>query len=121
MSQRAPRSAGPGDAAMRLLRDAVSKVLAAMALFEQLSKIRAQVEVEVEVLAVSKNSSLTYGLDYQSSTNIVNLSNVFGNNPTAVAGGFTKFLTFGAGKTLMGMGVADATLIAALSKTQATS
>jgi type II secretory pathway component GspD/PulD (secretin) len=103
------------------LRDAVSKVLAARALFEQLSKIRAQVEVEVEVLAVSKNSSLTYGLDYQSSTNIVNLSNVFGNNPTAVAGGFTKFLTFGAGKTLMGMGVADATLIAALSKTQATS
>lgn len=103
------------------LRDAVSKVMAARALFQQLSKIRAQVEVEVEVLAISKTASLSYGLDYQNSTNIVFLSKVLGNNPTSVAGAFTNFLAFGGGKTLMGIGLGDATLIAAVSKTMATS
>ncbi len=78
-------------------------------------------QVEVDILAVNKSSSLSYGLDLKSSTELTNLSNVFGNSPAAAAGTFAKFAIFGAGRSLMGLGVADSTLIATVSKSSATS
>ena len=103
-----------------ILRDSVSKVLAAKLLFAQLSKLRAQVSVEVEVLSVTRNSSLGYGLTLPNSTALVNFSSVFQNSPTGAAlSGFTKFLTFGAGKTLMGLGIADAATFAMVSRSSA--
>ncbi len=102
-----------------VLRDGVSKVLAARMLFAQLSKIRAQVAVEVEVLSVSKGSSLSYGLNLPNSSAVVNFSSVFGNSPAAAIGNFASFLAFGGGKTLMGLGIANANIFGMVSRSSA--
>jgi hypothetical protein len=105
-----------------ILRDAVSKVLAARALFSQLSKLRAQVSVEVDVLSVTKNSSLGYGLTLPTSFPLVDFSSVFQNSPgSALLNGITNFLTFGGGKTLMGLGVTNAAVFATVSRSSADS
>ena len=44
------------------LRDQVSKIVAAKSMFADLSRLRAQVEIEVEFLEVTKSSALGYGL-----------------------------------------------------------
>jgi len=46
-----------------ILRDRVSKVMPARLMFEDLSKPRAQVAIEVRFLEVSRNDAITYGLD----------------------------------------------------------
>jgi type II secretory pathway component GspD/PulD (secretin) len=97
-----------------ILRDNVSKVLSAQKLFSQLSRLRAQVEVEIDILAVSRNSSLNYGLDLQNSTSLVNFGGFLNNKPSV--GTFTRFLTFGAGKTLFGLGITDAAAFATVSR-----
>lgn len=102
-----------------ILRDSVSKVTAARQLFSELSRLRAQVAVEVEVLSVTKNSSLGYGLTLPSSSALVDFSSVFQNSPSAAAGAFTKFIAFGGGKTLMGLGVTNAATFATVSKSSA--
>jgi type II secretory pathway component GspD/PulD (secretin) len=99
-----------------LLRDGVSKVLAAKLLFAQLSKLRPQVSVEVEVLSVSKNSSLSYGLNLPTSANVVNFSSFLQNAPAAALGGFTSFFAFGGGATLLGLGIANANIFAMVSR-----
>ena len=81
------------------LRDQVPKVLAARAMLNDLSRSRAQVEVDVEFLEVTKNSSLGYGLQLQNSSAIVNFSNFLGNGGVQSASGFANFLTFGGGAT----------------------
>jgi len=105
------------DAGRRLLivRDVVGKVMAARQLMSQLARGKSQVDVEVEILTVAKNSSLSYGLSLQTFFPIVNFSTFLNNMPTGLAG-LTKFATFGAGSTFLGMGIADATALATLSK-----
>jgi type II secretory pathway component GspD/PulD (secretin) len=100
---------------MVYLRDQVSKVLVARELFEQLSRPRAQVEVEVELLSVSKTSSLGYGLGLPTTSSVVNFG-TFLNNVAGPVAGIAQYLTFGGGKTLFGLGVTDATLMATLSR-----
>jgi general secretion pathway protein D len=102
-----------------LLRDGVSKVLAAKLLFAQLSKLRPQVSVEVQVLSVSKNSSLSYGLNLPTSASVVNFSSFLQNSPAALLGGFTNFLAFGGGATLLGLGVSNASIFAMVSRSSA--
>lgn len=102
-----------------ILRDSVSKVLAAKLLFGQLSKFRAQIEVEVEVLSVTKNSSLAYGLALPTSAALVDFSSVFQNSPTALLSGLTTIFTFGGGKTLMGLGTTNASVFATVSRSSA--
>ncbi len=97
-----------------LLRDNVSKVLAAQKLFGELSRLRAQVEVEVEVLAVTRNSSLDYGLILANNSLLANFGHFLQNTPSV--GTFTHFLSFGAGQTLFGFGVMDALTFAMVSK-----
>ncbi|HEY7338156.1 MAG TPA: type II and III secretion system protein [Bryobacteraceae bacterium] len=99
---------------MVFLRDLVSKVVAARQLFFDLCRLRGQVAVEVELIGVDKNSSLNIGLNLPASTQIVNFGNFLHNVPSV--SGFTNFLTFGAGKTLFGMGIADATAFATLQR-----
>jgi hypothetical protein len=99
-----------------LLRDGVSKVLAAKLLFAQLSKIRPQVSVEVEVLSVSKNSSLNYGMNLPTSISVVNFSSFLQNSFASALGGMTSFLTFGGGATLLGLGVANTSIFAMVSR-----
>jgi general secretion pathway protein D len=88
-------------------RDSVPKVLAAREMFSNLSRTRAQVEVEVELLSVSRNSALTYGLSLPTSANIVN----FGSVPVPLselnAGGWLAHLA---------LGIADGTIFGTLAK-----
>jgi general secretion pathway protein D len=100
-----------------LIRDSVSKVLLARRLFAELSRLRSQVEIEIQMLTVTKNSSLEIGLGLPNSSAIVNFG-TFLQNAISPAG-FAQFLAFGGGKTLFGLGVANAQLFATLSDNSA--
>ncbi|HSP67279.1 MAG TPA: hypothetical protein VLN48_06105, partial [Bryobacteraceae bacterium] len=85
---------------MVFLRDQPGTVLAARQILTNLSRNRAQVNIEVELLSVSKNSTLTYGLQLQSMAPILNFGTFFHNIAPTIAG-FTRFATFGGGATFM--------------------
>jgi general secretion pathway protein D len=106
------------DAAKRVVyfRDTVPKGLAARQMFADLSRGRAQIEVDVEFVSVGRNSSLSYGLQLPSAAAIVDFGKSFQNIPSAALGGF---LTFGGGSTLLGLGIANAAAFATLSKSSA--
>jgi Flp pilus assembly secretin CpaC len=94
-----------------IMRDRVSKVIPARMMFEDLMAPRAQVVVDLRFLEVSRNDAITYGLDLQKSFSLVALTTKFNNLvklPTNISG----LLTFGGGRTLMGIGVMDAALVA---------
>jgi general secretion pathway protein D len=99
------------------IRDSVGKVLLARKLFSDLSRLRSQVEVEVQLMTVTKDSSLEIGLQLPNSSSIVNFGN-FLQNAISPAG-FAQFLAFGGGKTLFGLGLANAQLFATLTKSDA--
>lgn len=103
-------------------RDQVSKLNAARRMFANLSQLRPQVEVEVELLEVDKNSSLNYGLSLPTSFPLVNFGNFLHNasNNSSAIGSFTSFLSFGGGSTFMGIGITEATAFATVSRSSAT-
>ena len=96
------------------LRDTVSKATAARQLFTDLSRLRAQVEVEIELLSVNRHSSLSIGLNLQNASGIFPLGNFLNSTPSV--GTFANLLTFGGGKTLFGLGIADAQAFATLAR-----
>ncbi len=98
-----------------ILRDTVSKVLPARDMFENFMYPRAQVMIETQFLEVSRNDAVTYGLNLQNAFSLVPLTAWFNNQvslPQAAAG----FLAFGGGKTLLGLGVVNPSLVAAMSQ-----
>ncbi|MCU1337167.1 MAG: Type secretion system secretin RcpA/CpaC [Bryobacterales bacterium] len=100
---------------MVFLRDQPGTVMAARQILTNLSRNRAQVNIEVELLSVSKISTLTYGLQLQNTSALLNLGTFLHNVPSAIAG-FTRFATFGGGATFMGIGIADAAAFATVSR-----
>jgi len=88
-----------------VLRDQVGKVQVARRLVEQLLYHRPEVTIEVEALTAAKHRTLTIGAIMQTSTLIAYFGGAFFSKPSL--GGFTKFLTFGGGKTLFGIGILD--------------
>jgi general secretion pathway protein D len=97
-----------------LLRDNASKLLAAQHLFSQLSRLRAQVEVEIEIVQVIHNSTLDYGLNLPTSASAVLLSGVLNTHPDTSM--LSQFVFFGGGNTLMGIGVGNSSVIAMASQ-----
>jgi len=95
-----------------LLRDSAAKAALARVLFADLSRLRAQVEIEVELRTVTKDFSTSVGFTLPNSASLVNLGN-FLNNAVS-PGNFSNFLGFGGGKTLFGLGVATAQAFATL-------
>jgi len=94
-------------------RDTVPKVLAAKQMFANLSRGRAQIEVDVEFVSVGRTSNLSYGLSLpQVPVAIVPLTKSFQNVLPAALGG--SFFTFGGGATLMGLGIVNSTFFATL-------
>ncbi len=100
------------------LRDQVPKVMAARAMLNDLSRTRAQVEIDVEFLEVTKSSSLGYGLQLPTSSSLINFGSFLGNSgsASASAAGFSKFLTFGAGASFFGIGIASSAVMATFTK-----
>jgi general secretion pathway protein D len=97
------------------LRDQVSKIVAARTMFGDLSRLRAQVEVDIEFLEVTKSSALGYGLQLPTSSAIVNFGSFLHNVPTSV-NGLSSFLTFGGGATFFGVGIAASAVLATFTK-----
>jgi general secretion pathway protein D len=60
-----------------ILRDRVSKVFPARLMFEDLSSPRAQVNLEVQFLEVSRNDAITYGVDLANTFSLVPLQQAF--------------------------------------------
>ena len=98
-----------------LLRDQPSTILAARQILTTLSRNRAQVNIEIELLSVSKNSTSTYGFQWQNMTPLLNFG-TFLHNVAPTITGFTNFLTFGGGATFLGIGITGAQAFATMSK-----
>ncbi len=94
-------------------RDSAAKVLAARRMFEELSRLRAQVVVDVEFLSVSKTSSLNYGLALPTSASITYLGSLPGSTQV--------FWTGFPPLSLFGVSIGNATVLAAASRSSATS
>lgn len=97
------------------MRDQVTKVVAAKTMFANLSRLRAQVEIDVDFVEVTKSSSLGYGLQLPTSSEIINFSSFLGNTP-ASSTGLSQFLTFGGGATFFGIGIAASAVMATFTK-----
>jgi len=94
-----------------VLRDRISKVLPARTLIESLMRPRGQVLVEVEFLQVTRDQMVTYGIDFPTMFSLNFLSNFWKNQPS-IPSGIEGLLTFGGGKTLMGLGIVNPALVA---------
>ena len=96
-----------------MMRDAVSKVLSARQLFQDLLYPRAQVLVEMEFYEVSKTKDLSFGLPLPGSFPLASFSN-FMNNVPQLASNVSSMLRFGGGATLIAIGAANLQLLASL-------
>jgi general secretion pathway protein D len=98
-----------------VIRDRVSRVRPAVALLYQLMAGKASVYTEVEFVAVDHNSNLNGGLRLQTSFPLA----AFGDYSPSTAyrpPGFSTYFTFGGGQSLLGVGVTDFTLYAAMTR-----
>ena len=98
-----------------IIRDKISKVLPAQALFRQLMAPTAQLMIEMRFLDVSRNDTITYGVDLASMLSLTPLT-TWMNNVPSIPSGISGLLSFGAGKSLMGIGIAMPSLIAQMNK-----
>lgn len=97
-----------------ILRDRISKVLPARDVFQNFMRPRAQVMLEVRLLEVSRNSDITYGLTLPTQFPVIALSNLLQNTPS-IPQTISGILSFGGGKTLLGLGIMDAASVATMS------
>lgn len=88
-------------------------------MLSEMVRYRPQVALELDYLSVDKSKSLTWGATLQNSFPLVNFAKVLNAEPD-IPSGFTKFLSFGGGQTLFGIGVADAATFATVTKSVAT-
>jgi hypothetical protein len=98
-----------------IMRDRVSKVIPARMMFEELMAPRAEIAVDLRFLEVSRNDAITYGVNLQNTFTLQALSTRIHNMltiPTNISG----FVAFGGGRTLMGIGVIDAALVAQMTQ-----
>lgn len=105
---------------MILIRDRVTKVRLAQKLLYDLLRPRAQVSIEVDVLTTDVSSTLNYGLSLQTSFGIASFLNRT-NFTSYIPSGFTNFLAFGGGASLLGIGITNAAAFANVSKSNAES
>ena len=103
-----------------LIRDKVGKVRLAQKLLQDLLRPRAQVSIEVEILTTDASSSLNYGLSLPTSYAI---STFFtpANLLNYIPSGFSSFMTFGGGSTLVGIGITSAELFATVTHSKSNS
>jgi len=90
-----------------IIRDRVSRVLPAAALLRQLTSYRPEVMVEVEFLEVTESVMATYGVNLTNTYTMYYLGHLQ-NTMTQVPSTVMNLVTFGGGKTLFGLTVAEA-------------
>jgi len=97
-----------------VLRDRLSRVLPAKALLEQLLYPRAQVMVDLKLIEVTRSRSSTYGVNFPNMFSLTPLTTWL-QNQIALPTNITGLLSFGGGKTLLGLGIMDASTVAQMS------
>ncbi len=103
-----------------LVRDRVSKVRLAQKLLQDLLRPRAQVSIEVEILTTDVSSTLNYGLSLPTSFPIASfLSRA--NLTNYIPSGFSTFLAFGGGASLLGVAITNAQLFASVTNSHSES
>ena len=86
-----------------VIRDAVSKVIPARQLLQDLLYPRAQIMLEMDFLEVNDTNALNYGLPLPSSFPLASFS-TFMNNVPQLAQNISGMLRFGGGAALIGVG-----------------
>ena len=89
-----------------VIRDRVSRVMPAVAVLEQLIAYRPQIMIEVEFLQVDLSDMNSYGFNVTNTFSLTYLGQIL-NNVITPPSGVTNLLTFGNGKTLIGLSVAQ--------------
>lgn len=90
-----------------VIRDRISRALPAQALFQQLMSWRPEVMIEVEFLEVTDSDIVNYGFNVTNQFPAIYLGQIL-NNVVSFPSGVSALLSFGGGKTLIGLGVAQA-------------
>ena len=98
-----------------IMRDRVSKVLPARLMFEDLMAPRAQVLVDLQFLEVSRNDAITYGVNLQNTFSLMALTTQF-QNIVSLPDNIAGLVAFGGGRTLMGIGVMNISLVAQMTR-----
>jgi len=101
-----------------LVRDRVTKVRLAQKILQDLLRPRAQVAVDVDVMTTDASSSLSYGLSLPTSFPLVAFPNR-SNWLSAIPSGFSTFLSFGGGATMVGIGLTSAQLFGTVANASA--
>jgi len=89
-----------------IIRDRISRALPAQALLQQLFSYRPEVMIDVEFLDVSDSDIINYGFNITNQFPAIYLGQIM-NNLVSFPSGVTALLSFGGGKTLIGLGVAQ--------------
>ncbi len=89
-----------------VVRDRVSRAALAQALVDQLFAYHPEVMVELELLQVSNSDIINYGFSVTNTFQLIPLGHI-ANNIISIPDGVTNLLTFGAGKTLVGIAAAQ--------------
>jgi type II secretory pathway component GspD/PulD (secretin) len=90
-----------------VLRDRASRVLPAQALLQQLFNMRSDIMIDIEFLEVSDSDIANYGFNLTNSFQAIYLGRIL-NNIVTFPAGVTSLFSFGGGKTLIGLTVAQA-------------
>ena len=101
------------------LRDRVSKLEGAQMLFAQLLRHRPEVEIEVEFIEVSRKAASSYGVSLPAESALVSLGKLWRNATPYFPSGFTNFIPFGGGASLLALGIGNASLMANASRSDA--
>ncbi len=102
-----------------LVRDTVTKVRLARALYEDLSRRRGEVNIEFELLSVSRSALTDFGLTLPTGFPVTYLGTYWNSPPTPVAAGSAPLLGFGSGDTLLGVAIGGANLQASFRRSDA--
>lgn len=89
-----------------VIHDRISRALPAQALLQQLMAYRPEVLIELEFLEVAESDLLNYGFNVTNQFSAIALGNIL-NNVVTFPAGTTALVSFGAGKTLIGLTVAQ--------------
>lgn len=98
-----------------IVRDRVAKVRLAEKVLQDLLHSRAQVSVEVQIIATDVSSSDNWGISPPTSFSLVNFLNK-PNLLNSIPSGYSSFLAFGGGASLIGLGVTSASLFATVTR-----
>ncbi len=105
---------------MIVLRDSVSKIRLAQPLIEQLLAYRPEVAVDLEFIEMSQTDARKIGIDLTTQFPVVNFVKILKSMPS-IPQGVTRLALFGGGRTVFGVGLVDATVVAQMSKSNALS